>query len=315
MIGLTPDQLVNSAQLGNLKMDIFIRPEFMRLIAQSIPVRSYCLNKTGQENYAGIIHFAQLQDFVFSSPGRGSYGGMQIDQTASVAEILEFAKAIEDDLRSVGARKISITLPPSHYRAAEIARETEVWQTLGFGVERTEINYAIPITDRDFSSVVEHSVRKRVKKCQRQNYTATELGLEQLDQAYAVIAANREARGYPMTMTLPALRATAQAVSPAVKVFGVLNQSELIAAAVVYEINPSIDYVFYWGDKPGFEKFSPVTLLADHLYARARRTHKRWLDLGISTVQGVPNEGLVKFKETLGATAAPKLVMSKSFAG
>jgi len=308
-IAKKPVDFLANGGLDGFKTDIFLNPKFMNLISQSIPVYSFALCESKGGKCRALAHFSEVSTQFFASPGRGSYGGIQSDGL----DISNFVFQIEESLRQSGAKKISVTLKPSHYAERAVFVEKTAWEKLGFKVERTEMNYAIVVSEKDFSSIVEHSVRKRIKKCLRENFFVSEIGIGQLNAAYEVIATNRLSRGYPMTMSREALIETAKVMSPDIHVFGVNKDKNLIAAAIVYSINAEIDYVFYWGDLPGFERFSPVTLLADHLYARAQSSGKKLLDLGISTVNGIPNEGLVRFKTTLGATAAPKFVISKVF--
>src|SRR5213078_2943977 len=82
--------------------------------------------------------------------------------------------------------------------------------------------------------------------------------------------------------------------------FGVFKDSVMIAASICVCVSPSVFYVFYWADLPGYERFSPVSLLAEWIYEHARRHGFRFVDYGTSTKDGVPIYGLMNFKNELG---------------
>jgi hypothetical protein len=295
--------------------DVFMNPNFMKLHVSAFPTLSYAWVEKTSKKLLGLGHFSEVEKGFFRSPGRGSYGGLQFVCEREIQDHMFFAKRVEDDLKQKGAHKIEIIQAPDCYASSRVSEWTNTWHQLGFKIEKVDLNYSIPVGARPFADVVVHAVRKRVNKCRRENFIVQELPIENLSQAYEVIRLNREARGFPLTMTLEQLGATAQALPGKIKLFGVFSSNQqLVASAIVYEITPKIDYVFYWGDLPGHSDYSFVTLLAEFLYQRAFDQQKSELDLGISTVHGVPNPGLVKFKTNLGATASLKLGLTKYFA-
>ena len=76
--------------------------------------------------------------------------------------------------------------------------------------------------------------------------------------------------------------------------------------------NARASLVFYWGDLPEAHAMSPVAFLADNLYKYCQREGITLLDIGTATDKGMPNVGLMTFKERLGCTPSPKLTCTKS---
>ena len=57
-----------------------------------------------------------------------------------------------------------------------------------------------------------------------------------------------------------------------------------------------------------------MAFLADNLYAFCQREQVELLDIGTATDNGVPNLGLMKFKERLGCRPSLKLTFAKTLA-
>jgi hypothetical protein len=85
-------------------------------------------------------------------------------------------------------------------------------------------------------------------------------------------------------------------------------ESEIVAAAIVVEISPESLYVLYWGDMPGYwRKTSPIVAVFLEIYRDAQRQGFKYLDLGISSVDGEINPGLARFKQNLGCIGSEKI--------
>jgi Acetyltransferase (GNAT) domain len=71
------------------------------------------------------------------------------------------------------------------------------------------------------------------------------------------------------------------------------------AAALVYRILPGRDVVQYWGDAHHALARSPMNVLVHRLVERSLAEGVETIDLGISTDHGVPNQGLIQFKQSV----------------
>ena len=103
-----------------------------------------------------------------------------------------------------------------------------------------------------------------------------------------------------MTMDWPSVDALAKAFPSRIGFFTVTADDEILAAAIRIQVSDVCDYVFYWGERPDAKRRSPVILLAHGLISDAYKRGVTILDLGTSTDQSQPNQGLIAFKESLG---------------
>jgi len=134
---------------------------------------------------------------------------------------------------------------------------------------------------------------------------------EDAKKAYSVIAENREAKGFPLRMTFQQVMNTVRLVNH--DFFMVIKDDEEIAAALIYYINENVAQVIYWGDRQGFGKVKPINYLACQLVHYYSERGLKYLDIGPSTENSVPNYGLCDFKKSIGCDVSTKITMIKRF--
>ena len=85
----------------------------------------------------------------------------------------------------------------------------------------------------------------------------------------------------------------------------------MAAYAVCVRLNSKILYVLYWGEDEIYRKFSPVVFLCGDLQRYGRKKEFEFLDVGISSLNGVIDTGLMDFKRRLGFVNCEKMVVWK----
>ena len=80
-----------------------------------------------------------------------------------------------------------------------------------------------------------------------------------------------------------------------VLVFAIYDGINMIASAICINVLPEILYVFYWGEVSGYEKLSSIALLSKKISEYCLEYKIRILDIGTSSINSVPNHGLIKF--------------------
>ncbi|MDR6194232.1 hypothetical protein [Siphonobacter sp. SORGH_AS_0500] len=123
---------------------------------------------------------------------------------------------------------------------------------------------------------------------------------------HAFITAARERKQRPMTMSLETLFASVTQLPNVFQVFTARFQGKLAALVVTVRINERILYTLYPADAAEFLDLSPLILVNAGLYQYCLTNQYQILDLGISTENGVRNEGLIRFKKNLGAITSEK---------
>lgn len=259
------------------------------------------------------IHFTALEDGTWRSPARGTFSGLCADPEITLAELQAFLVEVDARLLAAGAQRVEVLPMPQAHDPVGFARSVYLFRTLGYGIESCDLNHSLQVDERPLAERMSYGNRKRLNKCLREVLAARELAASKLTKVYDALAANRQSKGYQLSMTLPQVQDMAERFSDRIVLFGVPTDDVLAAAALCLRLSSNVLYVFYWGDRPGFTTQSPVVALAECIYRFCQANGIRLLDVGTSTLDRVPNHGLIQFKRGLGFSESLKLRLAKTF--
>jgi hypothetical protein len=255
------------------------------------------------------------RDGVWASPITGAFGGLAVCGRAGPAavqaivdQVGEWARA-EPDVEVVRIRLAPAVFPDPLQPLLQNALFTYGWT-----LEQLDLNQHLAVRPAEgFAAGLNETRRKELRRLQRSGASFVTLDREHGQAAYDVIAENRAARGYPMTMSWPQVAALLEALPDRVGFHAVVRDGEVLAGAICLQVTASYPYVFYWGERPAHRAESPITLLAEGLVALAYRQNASTLDLGVSTDASILNTGLFAFKQSLGAeaTVRPTFVLRR----
>jgi hypothetical protein len=232
----------------------------------------------------------------------------------AVAEIQELVAGACARVRTAGAERLVLRLRPPSWSAAEPAVLYALLQA-GFVVEESALSFAIDLQGgpEAYTARLRSPARRALAHAAREPYTFDDVTDDDdgWAAAYTILRDNRVDKGRPMRLTLAYTLALRDAFPQAVRMDLVRHAGTPVAAALRYRVLPEIDVVQYWGDHGHALARSPMNPLVLHLVASSHATGARLLDLGISTEDAWPNEGLIRFKRTIGAAAEVRLVVGR----
>jgi hypothetical protein len=257
---------------------------------------------------ASVIFYAD-ENFSFVSPKRGTFGGVTLDEPVPLRLLERFIIAMKEYLINAGAQSIAIKCAPFGHDLALSSVVTNILLRQEFRISCHDLNYEMLVDDRPFAARVDYGNNKRIRKCINAGFFAELIESTDYPKVYQVIKQNRERRGFPITMSLEQLGQMVKVFPKRMRFFAVYSDADrasIVAAAVCIAISDSVLYVFYWGDAADVESYSPVALLADGIYAHCQQMGIKCLDVGTSTLEGEPNQGLVTFKKNLGFSESLK---------
>ncbi|MCM1451090.1 MAG: hypothetical protein NC102_02430 [Clostridium sp.] len=237
------------------------------------------------------------RDGKWVAPFSAPFAEIAYRKAQSLERIYDFISELADTLQGA---PLEITLPPAFYDPQALPAMHGV---LGNFARKTvwDYNYHLPVGRGDeFISSLSRQGRKNYNQAKRQGFVFEKT--DDMARAYAVISANREAHGYPLAMSLERIR---QTVAPGpggvcADFFVMSLEGEDVAAAMAYRINGEIAQVIYWGDAPGHSEKRPMNILPEFLLGYYREIGVKTLDIGPASTHGIPNEGLCRFKESIG---------------
>lgn len=201
---------------------------------------------------------------------------------------------------------ITLTLPPYFYSPYIAPLVIRLLNDRRFSVT-AETNYHFDIRDlENYRGLIPDSARKLLAQAERAGLrtvriadddTATQL------TAYRILDENRRAKGRCLSMTFDELQQTAKVIHT--DWFITFHGDTPVAAAVCHNAGQWIDRVIYWGHLPEHSGLRPVNKLAFDIFSYYDMTGSRIIDVGPASVDGTPDPGLCRFKESIGCRPAP----------
>lgn len=220
----------------------------------------------------------------------------------------EFIALLNQRAKAEEIRKVSIFLPPDIYGAQQNAKLINSLIGNGYRAAYQELNYSLNVKNIDpnaYIGTIQHNARKNLKIALNSGLELQKCGSrDEKIQAYQVIQANRESKGYPLRMTQEQVMETIEIVPHDIFL---VNRSGLpIAAAIIFRVWEKTAQVIYWGDVPDVGQYKPINFLSYELIKYYQKEGIEQIDIGPSTENGIPNFGLCSFKESIGCEASGK---------
>lgn len=278
--------------------------ELNRSKASALHYLAFCDTKTR----FGLI-LGERGDGLYS-PFSAPFGGFEQNGRQRLEKMEEAVielKAYAAGGKARPGKAVHITLPPPIYGGSEPAKWANVMQRHGT-LEHIDLNYHFDLTQTTrYEDVAERNARKNLHRALREDFGFTRLDStsgDDIERAYRIIKANREEHGYPLRMSLQAVKDTARTLHA--DFFAMTLKGKDVAAAQVFHVAKDVAQVIYWGDLHAYSHLRTMNRLAYEMFSYYHGQGLRILDIGPSTVNGVPNHGLCSFKESIGCLATPK---------
>lgn len=249
---------------------------------------------------------------VFTSGHSASFGGPDFPRDAETATnvraALEHGVAA---LQAEGVRTIRVRARPGFYSGSETAVQFSLLN-MGFRVESCELSFHIDLAGLggldDYVAGLRSPARRALRHAAAEPFALVAAEDEGAwERGYAVLAANRGAKGRALALDLDYVLRARDAFPARVRMALLEHAGRPCAAALTYRLAPGRELVVYWGDAGHDLPRSPMNALALRMVERSLAEGALSLDLGTSSVAGVPDQGLVQFKRSVGARESLRL--------
>lgn len=248
---------------------------------------------------AGVVNGLQFLSG-FSAP----FGGFEITRNRENPALIQDAVAeATAALATTGTRHWQIRAKPMAYSSNEPGIHLAL-NRAGWRVGRADLSFHIDL--RFYPSATHYvddlrsDARRHLKRA-----LANDLRLRQATSpaaertAYELLLENRTAAGRQLKLPFDYICALSARFPKRLRYFTLLRGVEPVAAALVYQVEPTCPLVIYWGHRPGSEQMSPMNGLAYHLVDRFIKEGAAILDLGTASEDGTPIESLASFKRSV----------------
>jgi hypothetical protein len=245
-----------------------------------------------------IGFIAGLRSGILLSPFSAPFGGFHFrNEKVYISEIDNFLFEIKEYIVLQGLKGIEIVLPPDIYHSTFNAKTINSLYRNGFSTVIPEITGWVNLQkfDGEFS---QKNSREYYRQALRNKLTFCEVSYEEEKrEAFDLICENRAKFGRPIFMTFKDIIDTSS-LWP-VDFFKVFSEDHtILASAIFYRNHPDICYAVFWGDNETGRPLRAMDYMVFNLWKYYKNLEMKYIDLGISTEAGNPNEGLLRFKET-----------------
>lgn len=291
--------------------NVFNTPQFNELNRDKVENILYILVKKENSPRFGVI-FGRKNN-VLKCPFSAPFGYIEMLKKEQPLEYFYEALAdIEKAVKSIGILNISFFLPPVFYDNYCISAWYNVLSQSGYAAEYVDLSFSLHIPEiyPNYEEKIHHNAKKNLKIALKSDLKLREaVTPEDKSKAYDIIRQNREGKGYPLRMIKEQVMETI-ALVPA-HMYVVSAGAEDIAAALIYDVTPTIAQVIYWGDIPGHSEKKSINFLSYQLLQIYHERGFEYLDIGPSTEDGQPNFGLCDFKDSIGCMRTAKVRFTK----
>jgi hypothetical protein len=295
------------SSLVGKNVPVYNKPEFLNTNADKVDRIHYL---SGKDKKHRVLLAIGEKDGEWRAPFSAPFSNIiLLRDDISIKHIWDFVKSLIAYVKEQGGKLINFYLPADIYGACQNARIYNALLGNGFHVVFQDVNYSFNLTSFDMDSyeqLIDTNARRNLRIAMESNdiFVRCETDSEK-EEAFDVIKANRESKGYPLRMTKEKLMETIKVVDH--DFFLVKHEGRTLASAVVYKIKPKVAHLLYWGDIPDVGEFKSINFISYNLIKYYKNLGFDILDIGISTVDGIPNTGLCDFKESIGCIPSSKV--------
>lgn len=279
----------------------FISESFIELNSRKAD-RIIRLVEDTNEPVIGLV--AGVKDNVIKSPFSAPFGGFHFNkEKIYISEIDRFLKLMKEYAALNGLTRIEITTPPDIYHTTFNAKVMSALLRHEFRFTLPEITNWVDL--EKFSGVFsQKNSREYYRQAERNNLTfSITSDLQEKQRIFDLICENRAKFGRPVFMTFDDLLLTGE-IWPA-DFFKVESlNGQIVASAIFYRNHQNICYAVFWGDNDEGRPLRAMDYLLLNLFSHYKGSGFKFMDLGISTEGGIPNEGLLRFKESHEAVSS-----------
>jgi hypothetical protein len=255
---------------------------------------------------------AGIKDNVLLSPFSAPFGGFHFKHESIYKSAIDsFLIDLLQYCRNENIIQIKLILPPNLYCQSFNAKVANTLIRLGFDMHTPEITNWVDLVN--FKGIYTHNASRTYYNQAVNNnleFHITDL-LAEKEAIYNLIVENRARMGRPIYMTFNDVLETAKSFPT--DYFKVINPGGVIVAgAIFYRAHLTVAFAVFWGDSIEGRPLRAMDFLIFQLLSYYKAAEFKNIDLGVSTEAGIPNEGLLRFKETHECVSSLRLSFSWS---
>lgn len=272
----------------------FVSEEFLILNKEKVD-KIVRLVEDQPKVHIGLV--AGIKDGVFNTSFSSPFGGFHYRrESIHVSMIEEFLEELIQYLKNNNIKKANLSLPPSLYQESFNAKIINAFIRLGFTMQLPEITCWINLNNFSgrFSTKSSREFYNQAVRNQLQFNILNDIDTKRA--AYNLIKQSRARYNRPIYMDFDNILSTGK-LWP-VDFFGVTSTTgEVLSAMILYRFPNKIVYASFSGDTEEGRPLRAVDFMFFKIIEHYKSEGFWYIDIGISTESGMPNGGLLRFKE------------------
>ncbi len=228
-----------------------------------------------------------------------------------VGTIVDLLRAAGERARVEGVREMLVRTAPDYFGANEVGVGFALFN-LGARVEACEVSLGLQTWRYRALEAYKASLKSSARRALHHGLAASfefqaATSAPEWASCYELLAETRRRRGVRLSISFDYLMTLRGIFGRHIAMHRLMHGADLAGAALVYRVRRDIDYVVAWGDDVRYRPDNVVNVIACQLVGIALAEGVGVIDLGISSVDGVPDDGLIQFKRNLGAVTGLRL--------
>lgn len=279
---------------------LYYQPAYLEAQNYENPIAFAVYN---QANLEAVIVFSNTNG-IMTSLSQSPFGSLYTTNNLSDATLRQFLAFVKEGLKDEGYNKMEMTLPPPIY---DHFVSSEFWQSEGFKITSAETNQHILI-NKDFKAGLHQMERRKLKRLQtgKIKFQMEPSSTDVLRECHTFIAECRKGQRLEINISLEKLLTLSFQLEGKYEVFTARSGDSLVAAVITCQVD--MDHMYYYlpATDYRYRKESPMVGLVKMIYEVCSQRGIKYLDLGISSSNGILQQGLYDFKQRLGAAKTIK---------
>ena len=289
---------------------IYNDPEFIKINTGKDPIVYSAVEK--ETNIILAQWKFTLVKNIAMSPEIGPFGSIEMNSFIQDEVLEDFISFVDDQLRQIGAYGIKMKCHASFQSPGNTLKCKNALIRSGYILDSTDINHHIEVSNKDFISFIHPMEKRRLDKCEKKGMLIRKAGLDELEQVHDFISRCRREKDLEINIEKERFLKVINNLPEHYHIFISLINNEFASATVCVHVNNRILYNYLPASAEKFSSMSPIVMLMEHVYEFAQNMNYKSLDLGISSIDGKPQTGLILFKERIGGITSEKFTFSKS---
>lgn len=256
------------------------------------------------ETESGLLPVGRAGAQTLKSPGRATFGGFWTELSGgfsyaekSISQLIAYSNK---------SNQIRISFPPSYFHP-EIFEDQVSFFRATCDSYISESNFHIEVNQR---SDVSTGNRKKQRQFSERGGSVSQIPQADWRLIYNLLVENRLRRGVELSMPWSVFVRGLAELPDFFTAWGATLGMEYVGGALTVKISEDTLYVLFWGDTLLGRELSVAASICEKLVEFCRSKNYKVLDLGISSVDGLLDKSLARFKVNLGAIQTAKPIMT-----